>query len=544
MILASAFSSFPHSIFCRHIQVQHTEMSEKHSIGRFKCCKKEMTCYYCVSCRMILHRSCTDRKTMMTIRDNKVYCSNLCMNSIENANDGEHEQIGELRNIIAEQQRELKDLTEHFKRTKRNSVAYENEVLEAEETYRKEIEEYKNTIENMKRGMEKNKKDIEGLKSSSQETTDQYVKELEDCKRKLEMMDKKVMEEAKLREQAVNLTGTLRTENQDLRQQIDTLNRDSEKKRTETIEECRKNMSMLESQVAARVKLTKEENENSDRSNRQNLSLAKEIQTLKGKKEEVESEVRSWQKAKLDWERKMKEISDLNRNLLVTVETLEKENEIYSTDIKELKQRLSREQEEVIKNHSVAVSNDDVGQKQIVRRNQLLVIGGENTKGLMSLFKRITNNTFDINSQVVVKSQFAEVVGQCDRISKNFSDQDYVIFFTSDYDAIRGKTISESELDHLLLIRSRTNLIVVGCNFHVNRPVLNSYIYQQNAFIRSYLHGKDAIFIPLIGTSNKDGSINYVIKKELTTFLVLNYISPALTPKDFLHRRSRLATHV
>ena len=116
-----------------------------------------MSCYYCIACQSILHRSCSDRRTITFLKDNIIYCSKRCREY--HYNDSlETDQISELRIIVADQQREIKELSDHLEKTKRNSVAFEDQVEKSEAIYKKEIEQYKDTINKLNKKLEERRK--------------------------------------------------------------------------------------------------------------------------------------------------------------------------------------------------------------------------------------------------------------------------------------------------------------------------------------------------------------------------------------------------
>ena len=87
-------------------------MAKKESIGLFKCCGegKELTCYYCISCNTIQHRSCIDKKkSAVIIKDHRIFCGKTCEKKAMEENDNEEENalVKQLRELIAELQTEL-----------------------------------------------------------------------------------------------------------------------------------------------------------------------------------------------------------------------------------------------------------------------------------------------------------------------------------------------------------------------------------------------------------------------------------------------------
>lgn len=102
---------------------------------------------------------------------------------------------------------------------------------------------------------------------------------------------------------------------------------------------------------------------------------------------------------------KIKELEDLNRNTLITIETLENDNEVRLKEVKELRQKIYNTHSEnkgkppTSDNQRLSTSNNCKSSIEY-KRNKLLTVDGENTTGCALLFKKYSNRLYDINCQV------------------------------------------------------------------------------------------------------------------------------------------------
>ena len=300
------------------------------------------------------------------------------------------------------------------------------------------------------------------------------------------------------------------------------------------IERLQRNSSALENEVS------EAEDELSSKLksiNEQNSKLSGEIAALKKKEVELISQINSWNVTKNNLEQKIKDLTELNKNLLVSVNTLETENNSFGKDSKELRQKILDTQPYDSSQSGATVRTINKQRASEQRKRQILLIGGENARGGGLLVKKLTNHLFDVNCQVKRRALLADFFRECEQLCKNFDKSDFVVIFMPYFDAKVGKSITDKELEQLVLIESKTNLIVVGCSYYVSRPVMNNFIHVQNSLMQSYFKDKEVAFVPVLSTS-KDGFLDYQSKVELLTFLVTNYItSNAIPKKNFLISR-------
>lgn len=277
-----------------------------------------------------------------------------------------------------------------------------------------------------------------------------------------------------------------------------------------------------------------------------NITLAKDLDELKSKYTTSKQQ--------------LEDLNEIKQNCLTTIETLNAEIEVYVNDLKvsknenvHLREKLSAlrgsnactnqtltsikttASTQTMKTMDVDCSKSPSvipsGVSPQTKKKQLLIMGGNNARGTGTLLKNLTNKTFDTNCQFDDRFKLSELICECSKLCKKFNRDDYVLVFIPSFDAIIGRNITKDEMDRLARETSHTNLIVIGCGYHLNRPVLNSFIHGINNFVISYLHEVNIPFVPLTST-NVNGVLSYDSKKELIMFLVNNYI---LAPsKNFL----------
>lgn len=104
------------------------------TLGNFVCCRdKELTCYVCVSCLSVFHKSCQKRKIFTVVEGHKIVCSTACEEKYE------ADPITVLQKEILELRTEAEQREEFINRQKRGSQAFEDDVVEIEGQYRRDI---------------------------------------------------------------------------------------------------------------------------------------------------------------------------------------------------------------------------------------------------------------------------------------------------------------------------------------------------------------------------------------------------------------------
>lgn len=120
----------------------------------YKCCKSSFHAYFCVTCHGVFHKSCFEKKkTASIIESYKVYCSKQCQEAANR--EGEEE----LRAIIVELQEELQLRDNQILRNQRRSAAFEDDVIEIENTYNAEIIHKTEIIKTLEKRLEDQQKE-------------------------------------------------------------------------------------------------------------------------------------------------------------------------------------------------------------------------------------------------------------------------------------------------------------------------------------------------------------------------------------------------
>lgn len=421
----------------------------KNSIGTFKCCSdgKDLTCYYCISCKTIQHKSCIERKkSAVYIKDYRILCSKKCENhSQENVKDEEIELIQDLREIIAELQNELREKNKQLERQTRKSIAFEDDVEEAEEKSHSEILEQKEQIQVLQRNLTiENKKRINDIEQKNQEIKDikeNLQKTIDQQKSELEMIGKKLLNE--------------KQKARDLEEEITKNNKDEENKNIETYKNKLDELNESLTRVNAKRK--------------QETEMAKtNIRELKEETHEIN--------------KKCSELTVINNNLNMKIKELE-EQLIHTNRARN--QKMEEKFNKVGKNTN----------KQ-PRNRQILLMSGPNGYNYGKIAKEISKNTFDTNCQSAKTNFFENITINHSILSRNYTEKDYKIIFTSNENARLGKNIDELYVREIVEQSNNTNLILVGAPFVWNRPILNKFIENQNQAILNQIgHENRAYFI-------------------------------------------------
>ena len=160
--------------------------------AKFKCCRKDLNNFCCVFCHSILHKSCCDRKKDVTmIQDHKIYCSKICEEmsyEVESYNSDLHSVINKLKD-------EIEEKNKFIHKVKRNTKAFEDDVLETERSFIEEIDEKKKTIINLNNKVSQLiKEKIEKERNQTEEDENQkiYEKNIMEMEMIIEKMRKKI----------------------------------------------------------------------------------------------------------------------------------------------------------------------------------------------------------------------------------------------------------------------------------------------------------------------------------------------------------------
>lgn len=128
---------------------------------KYKCCKKELNSYCCITCSNIFHKSCSSRKSdLIVIEGHKIYCSKLCAEK----NNDEINLTKELHLEISKLSKEIEEKDTYINTIRRKTKDFENDVFDSEQNYITEINDQKIVINRLTKKLEQltqNNKNIE-----------------------------------------------------------------------------------------------------------------------------------------------------------------------------------------------------------------------------------------------------------------------------------------------------------------------------------------------------------------------------------------------
>lgn len=216
----------------------------------------------------------------------------------------------------------------------------------------------------------------------------------------------------------------------------------------------------------------------------------------------------------------IRDLTDTNRQMITSISVLEEENAAYFAEIKQLKQQL-----DTIERNSKAAKNPPVFENLInistqkICKPQILLVGDKNVRGLLSIFKRLTEKKYDINCQMYDNVLFEDRIKACGELIKNFTKNDFVVLFTGVLDAVKGKSIKSASLLRLLEVSCGTNLFVCGPPLQTNRPILNRIIQQNDFQLQSLLRCYQHSHFIASRVVSPNGALNYSEKGELAQLI-------------------------
>lgn len=290
--------------------------------------------------------------------------------------------------------------------------------------------------------------------------------------------------------------------------------------------------------------------------------LNRELSELRQKNLELQGMVQDDKLLVTKLESDIKEISSINENMLISIRTLESENDVYRAEIKDLKQsieasllicpphrvsgdglQLSTEDNSDLllkndsnstgdrqnQNENFADPNTDpsgsnaCSDRPLLRRPQLLIMGGEDAVGLLSLFRRYTNYSCDINCQTNVRD-INDRIQRCIGLSRGFNEIDSVVLLIGSGDVKKGRMIGDS-LQSLLEKCSGCNLFIVGPTLWTNRSILNKEIQRHDVILQNYIQQWPKVHYLPSRSRTPNGRLNYSTKvklAELLSYFILN----------------------
>lgn len=213
-------------------------------------------------------------------------------------------------------------------------------------------------------------------------------------------------------------------------------------------------------------------------------------------------------------QRRMDDLKSLNQEMLSSIKSLEADNEAYSSELLQLRQKV------LLTSSSNGVKNNTTDRPtcpqltpsippkpknpSFVRNNQILIVGDPNVRGLPGMIKTNLGHPVDINCQWSEHIMFDKGVELCLKLSKNFTFNDHIIFMWGSNNALKGLTIKKESVLALLDLSRKTNLLLVCPPLHTGRPVLNRIIQDHNYVISRSIKdiSADAYLLPLLSTTD------------------------------------------
>lgn len=262
------------------------------------------------------------------------------------------------------------------------------------------------------------------------------------------------------------------------------------------------------------------------------IKINSEIQKLQDKNTTLLSEIEDLNNQTRSLTNELSELNILKNNMLVSIETLSKDNEAYVSEIKRanhelfiMKDGMSTAETrpfklriptyEISNRHTLTSApytdclDKPVTNSEVKRKPQILIFGNKPyVTGTALLFKKYLYRKFDINCQYGTGLLLEELTTEYLQLSKNFSKDDYVVIFVGRENALAGKNVDKQCLKQIAQVACNTNVIILGSSYEYNRPILNDYIYDINLSIKKYMHTVSRR--PMIRNSNINGYFDKV----------------------------------
>lgn len=479
---------------------------------------------------------------------------------MENLSKNEQELVQELRDIVAGLNDELKERTNTLERQRKNSIAFEGDVEEAENYFMTQLDEHRERIKTLEGKLTDQTKRGEELLKREKDKVRQVEEEYRACHDKQIHHNKQMednLREAKERlrqyaEEELCLLETLNEkelQNQRLQDVIDAksmvvrefvgqsdiatpdLSRDMLDKETQAsaweveINECRRQVERLEELLKDESQKRKREKEfymndvfkyreEVDELKRKlkNMSVAGDKQK-EHRPESIKVGIRECLDIKTGAIRKAK--SKCTGSPLKAANDRQQKN---GTQLKNDKQH---------QNNQTATSINDKVSKN--KKPDILIMGSRSDFNYGKIFKHVTGNKYDTNCQNADNGLLENITHHHEKLSQRFNKYDYKIILTSSENARKGKSITNDQFQKMFSSSQHTNTLIVGAPLVEGKTALNKLILSQNSKIEDYV--KDLENITYV-ESNKilkpyhvlEGKITNRGKWELTKYICQNYI--------------------
>lgn len=221
-------------------------------------------------------------------------------------------------------------------------------------------------------------------------------------------------------------------------------------------------------------------------------SLNKEIVSLLERNRNLALRIEDLEGKSAKMTRDLKELNTVKTEMLVSIETLSKDNETYINDLKKINLKLFESENDRLKQNCERCSSHQEGQlskplsqlKPRVKKPQILIFGNKPcVAGTGRMIKELIGGAFDSNCQYMEKATIQDLVNTFLPLTKKFTKNDFIILFTGIENAVRGQSIDEACLRRLGEAAKMSNLIIIAPPFAANRHILNRFLYDVNLSI-------------------------------------------------------------
>ncbi|CAG9771145.1 unnamed protein product [Ceutorhynchus assimilis] len=260
--------------------------------------------------------------------------------------------LEDLKSSFQEENRRLENISkakdDQIKRLQKSSQCMDLEVIEAEQNFESTIKAQQMELK------QRNNKLLELTRKNTE-----LSKELKLISKKFADLQSEIMELNNLNNTLLKNISSLSQENDKYVQvSMNLRKKENANKHEDELSTLQETIESLEKKIREKDKylerlkrnsqVFEEEVSNAEKTlvlqlkklNKRNTALEEEIKEIKSSKEKINAELESARDAKQVLEVKIKELTALNRDMVVTIETLEKDNQAYLKETKEIQLKL------------------------------------------------------------------------------------------------------------------------------------------------------------------------------------------------------------
>ena len=142
----------------------------------------------------------------------------------------------------------------------------------------------------------------------------------------------------------------------------------------------------------------------------------------------------------------------MNKSMVSTIRVLESDNKHLMDELQSLRSGLDLKSNNkkvifhpIKSKQDAKLSNPMTTETKPPNRNQILIIG-KDIRGYLPLFKQLTKNKYDINSQSVKETFVEDLIEHSKPYCRNVTKHDFVFLFLDSWDSVKGKNVSSEKL--------------------------------------------------------------------------------------------------